>query len=81
MSRCFAMFAALAVAAVGCAKRVPEHAVNQIVPRGSNPVSVSTTGIVGPAGNYYADVTLTATPTSGSGPSTPIKARIQVSVK
>ena len=55
--------------------------VDQLVPRGSPPVSSSSTGLVQPPGTYYVDIALTAKAPDGTGPSTPFKERIRVEIK
>ena len=57
------------------------HSIDRTVLRGSDSVNFSTTGIVKPAGTYYVDISLTATPVSGSGPTVPFQERIRVDVK
>lgn len=57
------------------------HPIEREVPRGNNPINFSTTGIVKPAGTYYVEISLTATPMSGAGPVVPIRDRITVDVK
>ena len=59
-----------------------QHAtkIDRIVPRGSAPINVSSTGIVKPAGTYYVDIALTAVPADGSGPAIPTKERVEVAV-
>ena len=62
-------------------EREHTHPVDREVPRGSEPIGFSTTGIVTPAGSYYVDISLMGTPVNGSGPGVPIKLRIRVDVK
>ena len=57
------------------------HPIEREIPRGNGAINFSTTGIVKPAGTYYVEISLTATPLSGSGPALPIKERIRVDVK
>ena len=57
------------------------HSIDRIVPRGSDPIGSSSTGIVKAAGTYYVDVSLTATSTAAEGKSIPLKARIRVDVR
>ena len=57
------------------------HPIEREVPRGNDPINFSTTGIVKPARTYYVDISVTATPVSGSAPAVPIKERIRVDVK
>ena len=65
------------------ATSTPQHVqkVDRVVPRGGAPVNVSSTGIVKPAGTYYVEVSLSATPASGTGSPMPFKERIEVQVK
>lgn len=56
------------------------HQVDRTVPRGSDPVNMSSTGLVAAAGTYYVDVALTATPAKGPGGPVEIKERIRVDV-
>jgi hypothetical protein len=58
-----------------------EHRINETVTAGSDPVNDSTTGIVRPAGTYYVEILLNASPPNGSGRPLPIKARVPVFVK
>ena len=57
------------------------HPIEREIPRGNDSTGFSTTGIVKPAGTYYVDISITATPLSGSGPALPFKERIKVVVK
>ena len=57
------------------------HAINQVVPRGSDPIGFSTSGRVAAVGTYYVDVALTATAANGTGAKVPIKERFKVDVK
>ncbi|PYR89419.1 MAG: hypothetical protein DMF84_24670 [Acidobacteria bacterium] len=63
------------------AREGAEHRVDQTVKAGSAPVNESTTGIVRPAGTYYVEITLSASPAGGSGQTLPIKTRVPVSVR
>jgi hypothetical protein len=58
-----------------------EHRVDQTVKAGSEPVNQSTTGIVRPAGRYYVDIALSASPTGGGTQPLPIKVRVPITVK
>lgn len=62
-------------------EREHTHPIEREISRGSDPINFSTTGIVKPAGTYYVDISLSATPLSGSGPAVPIKEKIRVDVK
>lgn len=57
------------------------HPIDRIVPKGSDPVSFSTTGVVAPPGTYYVDIDLTAVPAAGAGRPLPLKTRVRVDVK
>ena len=54
--------------------------IDRVVPRGSAPVNVSSTGIVKPSGTYYVDIALTVVPADGARPAPPIKERVEVAV-
>ena len=57
------------------------HKIDRTVPRGSQPMNVSSTGLVGPAGTYYVEIALKATPAKGGGAPIEIKERVRVDIK
>lgn len=55
--------------------------VDRTVPRGSDPLGISSTGIVKPAGKHYVEISLIAAPAKNGAPAFPIKDRVEVEVK